>query len=187
MTITLSKTSPAQWKYISEGGATIVFSYNGPLHVILTGKVLRLTKTSRDGPRKLSPLSDDQPDLSVTLQQKIFSRLLDPSYLPDLQVVALQTDWVETFSLHHEPFRPQERRSMSMIDCSRRTGILAPDLVGGLFCAVEVKVNSQHHPEVSNDNFSKSRNGVFCLIQSTCRQRANRSKLKHAGHVCTLT
>jgi inositol-pentakisphosphate 2-kinase len=143
MAISLSaETSPAQWKYISEGGATTVFSYNGPHHPVLTGKVLRLRK------RKLNAItiSDDQPDLVVIFQQKIISRLLDPSYLPELQLVALQTDWVEAFSVHHESFRPQERRSISMIDCSRHTGVLAPDLIGRLSCAVEVKVNSHPSP-----------------------------------------
>jgi inositol-pentakisphosphate 2-kinase len=187
MAISLSETSPAQWKYISEGGATIVFSYHGPHHPILTGKALRLRKTSRkpEGLRKLEPISDDQ---TIIFQQKIISRLLDSSYLPELHVVALQAAWVEAFSIHHESFRPQKRRSVSMIDCSRRTGVLAPDLIGGSPCAVEVKVNSHSSSrKYSNDNFSKSRNGVSCPILSTCHQRVNRSKIIHAGPVCTLT
>ena len=154
MAVSLSCTSPAQWKYISEGGATIVFSYIGPHHAIFTGKALRLRKTSREeGPDKLHPVSGDQPDFSITFQQRIISRLLDSSYLPDLQVVALQAEWVEAFSSYHESFRPRGRRSISTIDYSRRTGVLAPDLIGGSYCAVEVKVNIHHHPEVPNDNF----------------------------------
>jgi inositol-pentakisphosphate 2-kinase len=134
----LSQTSPAQWKYISEGGATIVFSYNGPHHPTLTGKVLRLRKAPREGlPHSIS---DDNP---VAFQQNVISRLLDPSYLPDLQIISLQTDWVEALSIHHESFRPQERSSTSVIDCSRHSGVLAPDLIGGLSCAVELKVNNQ--------------------------------------------
>lgn len=154
MAVSLSKTSPAQWKYISEGGATIVFSYIGPHHAIFTGKALRLRKTSREeGPHKLHPVFDDQPDFSITFQQRIISRLLDPSYLPNLQVVALQAEWIEAFSTYHESFRPQGRRDISTIDCTRRTGVLAPDLIGGSYCAVEVKVNIHHNPEVPNDEF----------------------------------
>jgi inositol-pentakisphosphate 2-kinase len=138
MAISLSHTAPAQWNYISEGGATIVFSYSGPHDPVLTGNVLRLRKTSRaNGPRKLNSPS---ADLCVTFHQKIISRLLDPSDLPDLRVVPLQTDWVVAFSIHHESFRPQERRSISMIDCSARSAVLAPDLIGGLPCVVEIKV-----------------------------------------------
>ncbi|KAH9998177.1 inositol-pentakisphosphate 2-kinase [Russula compacta] len=137
MAIYLSQTSPSQWKYISEGGTTIVFSYHAQAHPILTGKVLRLRKTSPEGQGAPRPVSDDK--LIVAFQQQVISRLLDPSYLADLQIVLLEADWVEAFSMHHESFRPQERRRTSMIDCSRCTAVLAPDLIGGLSCAVEVK------------------------------------------------
>jgi inositol-pentakisphosphate 2-kinase len=158
MAISLSQTSPSDWKYISEGAATVVFSYNGSHHPILTGRVLRLRKTPREGhgpPRH--PVSDDNP---VAFQQCVVSRLLDPSYLPDLQTIPLQADWVEALSIHHESFRPQERRNTSVIDCSRQTGVLAPDLIGGLSCAVEVKVNNHYPPEVPIDNSPKAKMGL---------------------------
>jgi inositol-pentakisphosphate 2-kinase len=135
----LSQSSPTQWKYISEGGASIVFSYTGPHHPVLTGKVLRLRKAPREGHRPPHSISED---LTVAFQQNVISRLLDPSYLPDLQIIPLQADWVEALSIHHESFRPQERRNTSTIDCSKHTGVLAPDLISGLSCAVEVKVNN---------------------------------------------
>lgn len=135
----LSQSSPTQWKYISEGGATVVFSYTGPHHPVLTGKVLRLRKAPREGHQPPHSISED---LTVAFQQNVISRLLDPSYLPDLQIIPLQADWVEALSIHHESFRPQERRNTSAIDCSKHTGVLAPDLISGLSCAVEVKVNN---------------------------------------------
>jgi inositol-pentakisphosphate 2-kinase len=137
MPFSLSQTSPSEWKYISEGAATVVFSYNGPHHPILSGRVLRLRKAPREGHDPRHSASDDN---LVAFQQCVVSRLLDPSYLPDLQTIPLQADWVEALSIHHESFRPQERRSTSVIDCSRQTGVLAPDLISGLSCAVEVKV-----------------------------------------------
>ena len=155
MAISLSQTSPSEWKYISEGAATVVLSYNGPPHPIFTGKVLRLRKVSRQGPRH--PLSDDNP---VAFQQTVISHLLDPSYLPDLQTIPLQSDWVEALSIYHESFRPQERRSISVIDCSRKTGVLALDLIGGLSCAVEVKVNNHYPLKIPIDNFSKAKMGL---------------------------
>ena len=179
MAFSLSQTSPSEWKYISEGGANVVFSYNGLYHPILSGRVLRLRKASRE---RHAP--DD--DL-VAFQQNVVSRLLDPSCLPDLQTIPLQADWVEALSIHHESFRPQERRSTSVIDCSRPTGVLAPDLIGGLSCAVEVKVNYHYPPEVPIDSFSKSQNGAFYLIATIYHQRVNPSKLKHAGPACIFT
>ena len=133
----LSQTLPADWKYISEGGATAVFSYRGLPNPILTGKVLRLRKAS-------SQAGGTSIDLTVTFQQKIISRLVDPTYLVDLQIVPLEAHWVETFSLYHESSRPPERRSTGTIDTSRRTAVLASDLVGGIPCAVEVKVNNHN-------------------------------------------
>jgi hypothetical protein len=149
MAFSLTQTSPSEWKYISEGAATAVFSYSGPHHPILTGRVLRLRKVPRDG--HPHSVSDDNP---MTFQQSVVSRLLDPSYLPDLQTIPLQSDWVEALSIHHESFRPQERRSASVIDCTRQTGVLASDLIGGLSCAVEVKVNNNYLPKIPIENFS---------------------------------
>ncbi|KAF8760056.1 Microtubule binding [Rhizoctonia solani] len=44
----ISTTSPKYWKYISEGGATIVFSYRGPPHEVFSHSVVRLRKAVRD-------------------------------------------------------------------------------------------------------------------------------------------
>ena len=174
MAFCLSQTSPTQWKYISEGGSTVVSSYSGPHHPILTGKVLRLRKAPREADGPFHSISDDGPDLSVVFQQTVISRLLDPSYLLDLRIIPLQAAWVEALSIHHEPFRPQERRRTSVVDCSRHTGVLAPDLIGGQSCAVEVKVSNNHYLlEVPNDDLSKSRNGDSYLITTICHQRAS--------------
>ena len=45
-------TSPSDWKYVSEGGATIVFSYAGPPHPEFTHTVLRLRKSVTHPPLK---------------------------------------------------------------------------------------------------------------------------------------
>ncbi|KAI9507384.1 inositol-pentakisphosphate 2-kinase [Russula earlei] len=135
MAIDISQTSPAQWRYISEGNVTIVFSYNGPHHPTFTGKALRIRKAPRETQGPHSPF---QGDLAA-FQQNVLPRLLDPAYLPDLQTVPLQANWVEVLSKQHEPFRPQERRITSKVDCSRRTAVLVTDLIGGLTCAVELK------------------------------------------------
>ncbi|KAG8745600.1 Inositol-pentakisphosphate 2-kinase [Ceratobasidium sp. 414] len=46
----LSTTHPRHWKYISEGGATIVFSYRGPPHPAFSHSVVRLRKSVRAAP-----------------------------------------------------------------------------------------------------------------------------------------
>lgn len=172
----LSHTSPTDWKYISEGGATVVFSYRGPSHPILTGNVLRLRKASRQVGG--TPIDNDVP-----FQQKIISRLVDSIYLVHLQTVPLEAHWVEAFSRHHESSRPLERRGTGMIDTSRCTAVLASDLVGGIPCAVEVKVITTLLNGL-NDNFSRSRNGVFSLIPPIFRQTASPLRLEHAELAC---
>ncbi|KAI0306798.1 inositol-pentakisphosphate 2-kinase [Multifurca ochricompacta] len=131
LSLSLSETSPAEWKYISEGGATVVFSYQGPNHPVLTGKVLRLRKTPRaregngtPGDPDPHPITDE---FTVEFQQKVISPRV------------YGNTWLQAFSAYHEPSRPLERRTISMIDISRRTGVLALDLIGGVSCAVEVK------------------------------------------------
>ncbi|KAH9966403.1 inositol-pentakisphosphate 2-kinase [Russula dissimulans] len=136
MAIDISQTSPDQWSYIAEGNTTIVFSYSGPRHPILTGKALRLRKALRESQDAAPSFVQDH---AVVFQHKVLPRLLDRSYLPDLQTVPLQSNWVEGFSTHHEPFRPHKRRIKSVIDCSERTAVLVADLIGGLPCVVELK------------------------------------------------
>ncbi|KAJ1309166.1 hypothetical protein OPQ81_004837 [Rhizoctonia solani] len=50
----ISTTSPKFWKYISEGGATIVFSYRGPHHEVFSHSVVRLRKAVRDIPHAMT-------------------------------------------------------------------------------------------------------------------------------------
>ena len=182
----LSQTSPAQWKYISEGGTTIVFSYNGPHHPILTGKALRLRKVPREGERH-RPSHSISDDITVAFQQNVISRLLDPSYLPDLQTIPLQADWVEALSIHHESFRTRERSRTSVIDCARHSGVLAPDLIGGLSCAVEIKVNNQLSFRVPNVDFSKAKMGLPAqLLPSITREQAHQSSNVQDMHARSL-
>ncbi|KAI0362474.1 hypothetical protein OH77DRAFT_57725 [Trametes cingulata] len=45
----VDETAPTDWKYISEGGSTIVFSYTGPSHPKYDGTALRLRKAPLPG------------------------------------------------------------------------------------------------------------------------------------------
>jgi len=47
-----TRTSPSDWKYVSEGGATIVFSYAGPPRPDFKRTVLRLRKSVTHPPPK---------------------------------------------------------------------------------------------------------------------------------------
>lgn len=163
-------TSPtSDWRYVSEGGATIVFSYIGPPHHQFDGTVLRLKKTTR--PQEISHLSNgnedktkakfdcsdihpeklgkgfDDPDCecepddaSIQFQHKVISRLLPSSHLTRLESVNVERSWLEQLSASHNNIRPLERRKVDHVDVERTRAVLATDLVGGDWIAVEIKV-----------------------------------------------
>lgn len=91
------QTVPQDWKYVSEGGATIVFSYIEHSHPAFDGMVLRLRKTSlaadnsaNEGREKDlgdTNLEDELDDPSIEYQTKCMQRLIPAEHLPQLQTV----------------------------------------------------------------------------------------------------
>lgn len=136
--LSVTATSPCDWKYISEGGATIVFSYVGP-NAQFARRVLRLRKAS--SPSLIPVDAPQEPDdPSIAFQQTIMERLIPAIHLPKLDTVHLDPVWLETFSLYHNDERPVGRKADSFVDVARTKGVLATDLVGGEAIAVEIKV-----------------------------------------------
>ena len=138
-------TNPNNWKYVSEGGATIVFSYVGPPHPKFDGTILRLRKTpvtlSRPKEYTQSDSESERDDPIIEYQSKCIERLIPPQYLPRLETVVLDRSWLEALVTLHDSARPEERREKGGIDLERKKGVLATDLVGGNWLAVEIKVS----------------------------------------------
>jgi inositol-pentakisphosphate 2-kinase len=132
----ITETSPEDWNYVSEGGATIVFSYTGPPHSQFTGTVLRLKKTTTI--RTDSESGDSER--MISFQRNVVERLLPPEHLPRLETVELDKSWLEALAALCDGKRPQERRRKGQIDVSVRSSILATDLVGSSTLSVEIKV-----------------------------------------------
>ena len=131
-------TNPSNWKYMSEGGATIVFSYAGPPHPKFDGTILRLRKA----PAQSDSLSEsERDDPTIEYQSKCIERLIPPQYLPRLETVVLDRSWLEALVALHDSVRPKERREKGAINLERKKGVLATDLVGGNWLAVEIKVS----------------------------------------------
>lgn len=141
------QTTPRDWKYVSEGGATIVFSYIGSAHPVFDGTVLRLRKSAlgkatADG---TSDTSEEEPDdPAIEYQTKCIQSLIPPNHLPRLQTVHLNRSWLEELTRLHNAARPEDRRVKDEVDLNRKKGILATDLVGGNWLAVEIKVCLVH-------------------------------------------
>ena len=138
-------TNPSNWKYVSEGGATIVFSYNGPPHPKFDGTILRLRKipATVSKPKKdtQSDSESEGDDPTIEYQSKCIARLIPPQYLPRLESVVVDRSWLEALVALQDSARPEERREKGGINLERKRGVLATDLVGGNWLAVEIKVS----------------------------------------------
>lgn len=166
-TLDIADTSPQDWKYISEGGSTIVFSYVGPSNTLFDGTALRLRKgptTAHEDPDKYqkaesaeastqgdrhtstyAPADADEPDdPTIVFQRTVIEQLMPIEHLPRLQSVHVARAWLEGLAVRTEPLRPLERRAKDTIDRGRRKAVLATDLVGGAGWAVEIKVRPLH-------------------------------------------
>ncbi|KAF8993577.1 inositol-pentakisphosphate 2-kinase [Hymenopellis radicata] len=146
----VSSTLPSHWKYISEGGATIVFSYIGPPNAELDGTVLRLRKSGVQTPvleKSQFGLMDgggEEPDdASIVFQEQCMERLIPLVHLPRLRSVRVDEAWLTEFARAHDVDRPLERSAVGGIDTSKNKAVLANDLVGGVALAVEIKVRAQ--------------------------------------------
>lgn len=138
----ITQTSPSDWKYISEGGSSIVFSYIGAPNEDFDGKVLRLRKVDHDASSTDTPSPDEvEPDdPSIAFQRLVIERLFPPQHLPQLRAVRLDGTWLEQLSQLVDEHRPEERSKKDKIDTRKQKGVLATDLVGGQGWAVEIKV-----------------------------------------------
>ncbi|KAA1469367.1 hypothetical protein DENSPDRAFT_857844 [Dentipellis sp. KUC8613] len=139
----VSNTTPSDWKYVSEGGASAVFSYQGPLNPAFDGTALRLRKTSnqrtKNDIRTDVPEENEPDDPMIQFQRDVIARLIPPQFLVELRVADLERPWLEAFAAYHEPSRPSARREVDSIDVSRKKGILVEDLVGNNGWSVEIK------------------------------------------------
>jgi len=180
--LSATDTLPQDWKYVSEGGATIVFSYTGDpqANPHFNGTVLRLRKTLRshsNTARASSPnvateylnhsqvdLQDDSDDAIMEFQKTIMERLIPPEYLPRLTSVHVDYTWLEGLANLRDSDRPHDRRQHDHIDFLRTKAVLATDLVGDYALAVEIKasgcngsydpVQSSHHLTLAKMGFS---------------------------------
>ena len=205
----LADTSPQHWKYISEGGSSIVFSYSGPPHPVFDGTALRLRKApvlelrEHEAPEQyqqpqLAEGEEDEPDdPTIIFQHAVIERLVPKKFLPRLDAVRVDRAWLQELSDLAEEHRPSQRRAKDRIDRGRRKAVLATDLVGGSGWAVEIKVRlvpmfvQSFHDLIYFPNFRSlgdtSRSGDSFLRRCTSLKRRARSRRGHAGSACTRT
>ncbi|EMD38175.1 hypothetical protein CERSUDRAFT_152861 [Gelatoporia subvermispora B] len=143
--VSVASTSPQDWRYIAEGGATMVFGYVGPAHPVFDGTALRLRKTVH-GVRDVDPEESSQgqdgegpDDPSVVFQNAVIARLVSREYLPRLEHVLVEKTWLEELDRISDERRPPKRRAVDKIDVTRKKAVLADNLIGGDGLVVEIK------------------------------------------------
>lgn len=136
----LAETPPEHWTYIAEGGSTIVFSYSGPRNLHFDGTVIRLRKcpvSQQEG----AQVVEEADDPTVDFQENVIQRVVPGEFLPHLEHVDVEREWLERMVAAHESVRPLKRRQKDQIDLTRTKAVLATDLIGNNGWAIEIKVN----------------------------------------------
>ena len=143
--ISVVQTSPQDWRYVSEGGATMVFSYIGDplLHPEFAGMVLRLRKISLElcaGENDI--YADESDDSMIEFQHSVIERLIPPEHLPRLLSVRVERAWLQDLINQHDENRPSERRRNDSVNLTKKKAVIATDLIGGKGLVVEIKVSA---------------------------------------------
>ncbi|CAL1694416.1 unnamed protein product [Somion occarium] len=168
MSANVTSTSPSDWKYVSEGGSSIVFSYVGAPSPDFDGTALRLRKVAHYPISPETIVSEDieeQEDPTILFQCQVIQRLIPSEYLPRLESVDVEGPWLEELARLAEEHRPLERRAKDKIDVRRRKAVLANDLVGGSGWAVEIKWGFLPNPThlSPSTKVTKSQTCRFCM------------------------
>lgn len=138
-------TAPSDWSYVSEGGATIVFSFIGDaaFHSNFQGQVLRLLKTSRTSPVFLvNQTLPNENEPTLPFYRTVIERLIPSENLPRLASVHVDRVWLHAMADYHESARPSARTGKDGIDVTRTSALIATDVIGHSGLSVEIKVSS---------------------------------------------
>lgn len=161
--IDATQTDPSDWTYISEGGATIVFSYSGPSRPLFECTVLRLRKIKKSaaatGSSAAEVLSTGPDDPSVEFQARVTSKLIPSEYLPRLENAYVHEPWLTKLAELQDSKRPEARRSVDGINVKSYRCVLATDLIGRDGWAVEIKVSLPRPARL------RSSRSFLCLAQ----------------------
>lgn len=136
----------ADWHYIAEGGANLVFGYHGRSKEF-RNKALRIPK---------SPVVEsegDLPDISVLWRDELLPKLLSRDHLPEVRPVSLGGTWVASLVEHVQHTRPDFRAGIDLSTFSTADAPIEATLMDDLrtsasdnshtVLAIEIKVSLQ--------------------------------------------
>jgi hypothetical protein len=134
----------ADWHYIAEGGANLVFGYHGR-NPEFRNKALRIPKSLE------IKHDDDVSDISILWRDELLPKLLPRTHLPDVKPVSLDGKWVAGLVEHVQDTRPDFRADVDLSTCSTSPTPIKATLMDDLrasssdvshtVLAIEVKVS----------------------------------------------
>jgi hypothetical protein len=134
----------ADWHYIAEGGANLVFGYHGR-NPEFRNKALRIPKSLEIKP------DDDISDISMLWRDELLPKLLPRTHLPDVKPVFLDGKWVAGLVEHVQDTRPDFRADIDLSTFSSSTSPIKASLmddfrasssdVSHTVLAIEIKVS----------------------------------------------
>lgn len=152
-----NETHPEHWRYLAEGAEAIVCSYSGPPHPTFDGTVIRLRKTSATmsgSNLEAAASSINEVPGSFEFHERVIRKLVDPQFLDEQRLVAIDTNWLQLLHESIDYHRPLKRREASTLDFSSPIAVLATNLIGHTGWGVEIKVNAvQSHASIPRDCF----------------------------------
>ena len=97
----------ADWHYIAEGGANLVFGYHGR-NPEYRNKALRIPKSLESKP------DEDISDISILWRDELLPKLLPKTHLPVVEPVSLDGKWVAELVEHVKHTRPDFRADIDL-------------------------------------------------------------------------
>ncbi|OWZ62860.1 inositol-pentakisphosphate 2-kinase [Cryptococcus neoformans] len=135
-------TQPSDWAYIAEGGAHIVFSYQGQSKTYAT-RALRVRKPSATTE---SLAQAEENDVSGQWRRNILPKLVPRQLLTTSREVTLEEGWYKELLAMVDVVRPAQRKSaIDLAAKGDRRGVLLEDLTsnvdddGAITVAIEIK------------------------------------------------
>lgn len=132
--LSLSSTSPSDWSYLSEGGANVILSYNGPYLSAFFSKVIRVRKRAGG-----VAIVGGEAELFRT---RVVPQLLGEQFLLRAQVVEVGREWLDGLesSLRDGRKRESSRENDEGGDWDQRVELLDDLVTGKGVLSVEIKV-----------------------------------------------
>ncbi|KAH8079742.1 inositol-pentakisphosphate 2-kinase-domain-containing protein [Filobasidium floriforme] len=138
-------TNPTVWRYLSEGGANVVFVYTGTDPVFL-GKVLRIRKQSAFASREEQSTNDYWHDW---LLPDVFEAVSPGArgFLPAIWRVKVRPEWIETLDFLTWTARPEARRVTGAHLEPESLVVVTENVIGGKAqLAIELKPKAGYVP-----------------------------------------